>query len=49
MSVVKLDQENITLQKNLLDSKMIHSKSIGESETRSLDVIISFFELLVVK
>lgn len=48
-SVVKLDQENIVLQKSLLDSKITHSKAIGESETRSLEVIVTFSEFLDIK
>ena len=41
-TLVSLNKENLLLQNNLLDTKMIQNKALEESETRTLDVIIIY-------
>ena len=41
-TLVSLNKENLLLQNNLLDTKMIQNKALEDSETRTLDVIIIY-------
>ena len=38
ISLIKLEEDTITNQKNLVNSKMLHSKAIEESEIKALEV-----------